>query len=50
MKTQRIIKVHTTSDIPWTLSEDNDDKNNTIFAENEAFIQRCKELKEICEG
>ena len=21
-----------------------------IFAENEAFIQRCKDLKEICEG
>lgn len=51
MKTQKIIKAHTTSKIPWTLlSEENDDKNNTIFAENEAFIQRCKELKEICEG
>jgi len=21
-----------------------------IFAENEAFIQRCRDLKEICEG
>jgi hypothetical protein len=29
----------------WTL-----DKNETIFAENEAFIQRCKDLNEICEG
>ena len=26
------------------------DKEDTIFAENEAFIQRCKDLKEICEG
>ena len=26
------------------------DKDDTIFAENEAFIQRCKDLKEICEG
>ena len=23
---------------------------SAIFAENEAFIQRCKELKEVCEG
>jgi dynein heavy chain len=29
----------------WEL--DNDD---TIFAENEAFIERCKNLIEICEG
>lgn len=26
------------------------EKDDTIFAENEAFIQRCKDLKEICEG
>jgi dynein heavy chain len=25
-------------------------KDETIFAENEGFIQRCKDLKEICEG
>jgi dynein heavy chain len=30
---------------PWEL-----DKDDTIFAENEAFIQRCRDLKEICEG
>jgi dynein heavy chain len=29
----------------WTL-----DTDETIFAENEAFIQRCRELTEICEG
>lgn len=29
----------------WQLEE-----KDTIFAENEAFIQRCKDLKEICEG
>ena len=29
----------------WSL-----DSDETIFAENEAFIQRCKDLKEICEG
>ena len=29
----------------WTL-----DTDDTIFAENEAFIQRCKDLMEICEG
>jgi hypothetical protein len=29
----------------WNLDQD-----ETIFAENEAFIQRCKELMEICEG
>ena len=23
---------------------------NEVFAENEAFIQRCKDLMEICEG
>lgn len=27
----------------WTL-----DRDDTIFAENEAFIQRCQDLKEIC--
>jgi len=26
------------------------DQDETIFAENEAFIQRCKDLIEICEG
>lgn len=26
------------------------DTDETIFAENEAFIQRCKDLMEICEG
>jgi len=26
------------------------DTDETIFAENEAFIQRCKDLLEICEG
>jgi dynein heavy chain len=26
------------------------DADETIFAENEAFIQRCKDLMEICEG
>ena len=25
-------------------------EDDTIFAENEAFIQRCRDLKEICEG
>ena len=30
---------------PWEL-----DTDDTIFAENEAFIQRCRDLKEICEG
>lgn len=29
----------------WSL-----EKTDTIFAENEAFIQRCRDLKEICEG
>lgn len=32
-------------------SKDSDlGKEDTIFAENEAFIQRCRDLKEICEG
>lgn len=26
------------------------DSDDTIFAENEAFIQRCKDCKDICEG
>lgn len=26
------------------------DSDETIFAENEAFIQRCRDLMEICEG
>ena len=29
----------------WNLASD-----DTIFAENEAFIQRCKDCKDICEG
>lgn len=29
----------------WPLADD-----DTIFAENEAFITRCKDLKDICEG
>jgi len=33
-----------------TRSESGMEKDDTIFAENEAFIQRCKDLKEICEG
>ncbi len=51
-RTQKIIKysqVNSESTVPWTLNGD-EDKDNTIFAENEAFIQRCKDLKEICEG
>lgn len=31
--------------VGWELDQD-----ETIFAENEAFIQRCKDLIEICEG
>lgn len=41
---QRIIE-YSESKNKWDMT-----KMNTIFAENEAFIQRCKELKEICEG
>jgi dynein heavy chain, axonemal len=44
-RTQKMIKKFSTSPIPWTLLDD-----DTIFAENEAFIQRCRDLKEICEG
>ncbi len=29
----------------WTL-----DTDETIFAENDAFIQRCRDLIDICEG
>ena len=29
----------------WTLESD-----ETIFAENDAFIQRCRDLIDICEG
>jgi len=50
-RSQKIIKQYSTSETEWSLSNDQDkDKDNTIFAENEAFIQRCRELKEICEG
>lgn len=34
-----------TSGRTWKLAKD-----DTIFAENEAFIQRCKDCKDICEG
>jgi hypothetical protein len=39
---QRIIKKFS-SNPNWNL-----DKDETIFAENDAFIQRCRELNEIC--
>jgi len=42
-KSQYMIKNHS-SKKGYNVSEDE------IFAENEAFIQRCKDLKEICEG
>jgi dynein heavy chain len=42
-KAQYMIKNHS-SKKGYNVSEDE------IFAENEAFIQRCKDLKEICEG
>ena len=41
---QKMIKKYSTR------KESGIDKDDTIFAENEAFIQRCKDLKEICEG
>lgn len=41
---QRLIKKYS-SRKNWKLDED-----ETIFAENDAFIQRCRELLEICEG
>ena len=44
MKMQRMIKKYS-SRSGWEL-----DTDETIFAENEAFIQRCKDLMEICEG
>lgn len=44
LKTQFMIKKYS-SNKNWSLDED-----ETIFAENEAFIQRCRDLKEICEG
>lgn len=31
-------------------SKPNWEEDDGIFAENEAFIQRCRDLKEICEG
>ena len=44
LKQQRLIKKYS-SRKNWDL-----DTDETIFAENEAFIQRCKDLLEICEG
>lgn len=44
LKMQSLIKKNSPKK-GWTL-----DTDETIFAENEAFIQRCKDLKEICEG
>lgn len=41
---QHMIKEYSTKK-NWDL-----DTDETIFAENEAFIQRCKDLMEICEG
>lgn len=41
---QRLLKKYS-SRPGWELDED-----ETIFAENEAFIQRCRDLREICEG
>ena len=44
VKMQKMIKKYSTR------KDAGFDKDDTIFAENEAFIQRCKDLKEICEG
>lgn len=44
LRQQALIKKYS-SRKGWSL-----DTDETIFAENEAFIQRCKDLKEICEG
>ena len=44
VKMQKMIKKYSTR------KDSGIDKDDTIFAENEAFIQRCKDLKEICEG
>ena len=44
LKSQKMIKKYS-SRKNWEL-----DSDETIFAENEAFIQRCKDLLEICEG
>ena len=44
LKMQGMIKKYS-SRKGWSL-----DTDETIFAENEALIQRCKDLKEICEG
>jgi dynein heavy chain len=43
-KAQRRIQEHSDKK-SWDM-----ENMSAIFAENEAFIQRCKELKEICEG
>lgn len=42
---QAMIKKYSPKADLWDL-----DKDETIFAENEAFIQRCRDLMEICEG
>jgi dynein heavy chain len=44
LRQQELIKKYS-SRKGWEL-----DTDETIFAENEAFIQRCKDLLEICEG
>jgi dynein heavy chain len=44
IKQQQMIKKYSSRQ-GWEL-----DSDETIFAENEAFIQRCKDLNEICEG
>ena len=41
----KMIKKHSSRKEAWDLQED-----ETIFAEVDAFIQRCKDLKEICDG
>jgi dynein heavy chain len=40
-----MIKKYSPRAAHWSL-----DTDDTIFAENEAFIQRCRDLMEICEG
>jgi len=42
---QKMIEKYGQGKTKWSF-----DTEDTIFAENEAFIQRCKDLKEICEG
>jgi hypothetical protein len=40
-----MIKQNSTRAEHWDL-----EKDETIFAEIDAFIQRCRDLKEICDG